>query len=1143
MPENTERILSHLQNFQGIESLRQLFWVELNYNRDNTSIENLPDGSSDLIIDSPISFATAGKNNDFHVIYTKLKSDKLLKTDERQIITHLQTRLPDALYVFSNSVQEQWHFINVKLTREQQEETEQQREEELKIRNIFRRITIGPNERLRTASERIAMLDVEEIGEPDGLFDTQDVLTSLDIRNGHEKAFNVEAVTEAFFEEFKRIFKRLQNELEEQTDNTKWAHDYALQFLSRCLFLYFVQRKRWLGEDTEFLHSFWQAYQDTSQPTDTFVDKWLNVLFFHSFNNVSVGGRRYFPDEIRKTLQFAPYLNGGLFRENALDKEYVVIVPDQLWRSIFAFFEKYNFTIAEDTPLDQEVAVDPEMIGKVYESLVSAEDEERGDAGIFYTPRVEIDLMCRLALVDNLANNIGTKEDKLRFYETLFAFEPEEKAEADEKLADLWQDVYDHITEITVVDPACGSGSFLVGMLHVLDDVRERAENHLGINAESRFERRKEIIGKNLYGVDVKEWACKVAELRLWLALIIDAEITDAELTVRKEPLLPDFSFNIRHGDSIVQDIGGMNVAQTRAIGSVIPSNFERKIKDLKNEKLKFYNSEEDRKYKEKEDVYAAENRLFREQLGNYETEIFKEIRKTKAWLEDPTEQMTLLDTEETNTKEVDRQTQQKKDELQRQEEKLIQVQGAIKTLSTIKSPPFVWDIAFVEIFNQRDGFDIVIENPPYISTKRIKDPMLPNENVTLANRNAYKEKLKRSIYQSFPDYFGYKENLNKVNLKIDGNSDLYIYFYLHGLSLLNSRGTFCAITAKAWLDVGYGRNLQEFLLKTVFLKLILNNSAKRSFASADINTVICLISAPINNTHQRSQHLTRFVNFKVPFEVILDAIIFYEIETAEVDTRRQEHRTYPISQYSLLEYGLDDNMKYTGDKWDAKYLRAPDIYWHLLKIGLHKLVQIRNIADTPRGYTTGANEFFLLDNRKLIDHNIEPEFLYPVISSPKEVASIRVNLETLPYQLFICSKHKQLLQGTNALKYIEWGESQEYHRRPGLENKSKWYDVGERPTPTLSFPRIINTTAVILYVPKGCHVTNSFVEIHVPHDIRVSLCYSLNSTLFQLMLNVMGRTGQGGGALVVANVEFEDLQCVNPQLIKEYSLNQNSLE
>ena len=124
----------------------------------------------------------------------------------------------------------------------------------------------------------------------------------------------------------------------------------------------------------------------------------------------------------------------------------------------------------------------------------------------------------------------------------------------DEKLAaaQLWESLDTTLKALTVVDPACGSGSFLVGMLHILDDLRDRANRVLG-REESSFNRRKAIIGQNLYGVDVMEWACHVAELRLWLALIIDADIPRAELQVRNEPLLPHFSFNIRCGDSLIQ--------------------------------------------------------------------------------------------------------------------------------------------------------------------------------------------------------------------------------------------------------------------------------------------------------------------------------------------------------------------------------------------------------------------------------------------------------------------------------------------------------------------------------------------------------------------------------------------------------------
>ncbi|GAI40460.1 unnamed protein product, partial [marine sediment metagenome] len=263
--------------------------------------------------------------------------------------------------------------------------------------------------------------------------------------------------------------------------------DYSLQLLNRLMFLYFVQRKRWLGDDPEFIGVFWQAYKDSGEPEDTFFENWLSVLFFEAFNEKFQAGRsdrQHLPPEIRQALAMAPYLNGGLFTRNELDARHSFTVSDAIFRMLFdrfkghkdpiaqtpGFLERYNFTIREDTPFDQEVAVDPEMIGKVYESLVNItfkgieEEDLRGTAGIFYTPRVEIDLMCRLSLVDRLANNLGEKHKPL-LYELVFAYEPEEKQAADDRAtrANLWPELNRLLQEITVLDPACGSGSFLVG--------------------------------------------------------------------------------------------------------------------------------------------------------------------------------------------------------------------------------------------------------------------------------------------------------------------------------------------------------------------------------------------------------------------------------------------------------------------------------------------------------------------------------------------------------------------------------------------------------------------------------------------------------------------------------------------------------
>ena len=256
-------------------------------------------------------FATGGTDNAFEVIYARLNSDRLLLTAERPVISKLLEDHPYTLFVFSNQEQTDWHFVNVKYDTE-----------DLKKRRLFRRITISPYEKLRTASERTAMLDLASISpDPEGL-------SPLAIQTRHEEAFNVEAVTKQFFEDYQSIFHDFQDDLTGQTEDRRWAHDYALQFLNRCMFLYFIQRKRWLGEDTEFLRSFWESYQATSEQADLFVDRWLNVLFFEAFNNKFHGGHRHFPDTIREALALAPYLNGGLFTENPLDGEHDFQISD-----------------------------------------------------------------------------------------------------------------------------------------------------------------------------------------------------------------------------------------------------------------------------------------------------------------------------------------------------------------------------------------------------------------------------------------------------------------------------------------------------------------------------------------------------------------------------------------------------------------------------------------------------------------------------------------------------------------------------------------------------------------------------------------------------------------------------------------------
>jgi len=254
-----ERVGDLLKSLNGEHQLKELC-RGLNYDHRKTELSSRRwrnAAASKLVesrqIEEPVLLASGGARDEFHIIYTRFHSNDLSKGRERLIVSQLLHDHPYALFVFSNAEQDRWHFLNVKYYREHGHHS-----------RIFRRIAVGGHNRLHTAAKRLSMLDLE----------TLDSAAPLDIQNVHDKAFDVEAVTLAFFQSYKQIFDDLQKDLLRQTKNKdrRWAHDYVLQFLNRIMFLYFIQRKQWLGNEMEFLRTFWQSY-DCRQNRDSFFDR------------------------------------------------------------------------------------------------------------------------------------------------------------------------------------------------------------------------------------------------------------------------------------------------------------------------------------------------------------------------------------------------------------------------------------------------------------------------------------------------------------------------------------------------------------------------------------------------------------------------------------------------------------------------------------------------------------------------------------------------------------------------------------------------------------------------------------------------------------------------------------------------------
>ena len=439
----------------------------------------------------------------------------------------------DMLLVFTNTSASQLHFVLPKFGG---------------ARPTLRRIVVERDLPRRTVVQQVAGIywNNRDIGI---------ISTALD------EAFDVEPVTKEFFGEYKRIFESAMasvegfGEGEEETRRT-----FVQTLFNRLMFVYFLSRKGWLrfDGDADYLNSLWQDYGKGLGDGNFHRDR-LRPLFFSGLNNPN---SRDLTEGLRTVIGDVPFLNGGLFEETGLDKRPGISAPDEAIRQVLTgLFDRFNFTVMESTPFDIEVAVDPEMLGKVFEELVTG----RHDSGAYYTPRDVVSFMCREALKGYLEEqDTGLGAGAITRFVDQHDTEGLGVAQARRVAASL--------AEVTVVDPACGSGAYLLGMMQELIELQVRLFN-VTRDAESLYDLKLEIIQRNLYGVDIDDFAVNIAMLRLWLSLAIDYDKDETP------PPLPNLDFKVVCGDSLlgpdpssgaeVQGTLGQNVAQMRRLGDL----------------------------------------------------------------------------------------------------------------------------------------------------------------------------------------------------------------------------------------------------------------------------------------------------------------------------------------------------------------------------------------------------------------------------------------------------------------------------------------------------------------------------------------------------------------------------------------------
>lgn len=578
---------------------------------------------------------------------------------------------------------------------------------------------MGEGERCKTAADRFTRLRTTN-----DLFGEGVTLKSI------EDAFSVEKLSKNFFDEYRQhygYFTKYLTGKDENNEETgkphaflksvfngheKEARDFIKKMLGRIVFLYFLEKKGWLGvpEDKNWGHgdeNFLSNLFNDCNVQEDFYGQVLVPLYFSTLNEERIN------DHFKiKALLFnkpgynklkIPYLNGGLFDDDEKHTDNLVF-PKGLFKELFDFFDKYNFTVYEDSPDEHTVAVDPEMLGHIFENLL----EDNKDKGAYYTPKEIVHYMCRESLIEYLYTKLNPTPEKetvarAAIEKLILNHEASEIIEYDEVILKA-------LKEVKICDPAIGSGAFPMGLLLEIFYLIETLYNaspdvtaaiwKLG-NGWNPAKVKEEIIQNSIYGVDIEKGAVDIARLRFWLSLIVD------ENTPRS---LPNLDYKIVVGDSLL-------------------SKFEDEVIDIEWQYTTSHGTAETKKIiveqvSKLQTLQAWQHAYFHQKGDKHKQQ--KDIRNIK--IDILINQLTLnkITFNQANPKLGGFAPAPK--EIQKNLESEIKSAGYDKTISKLNKLKenktahlhfFDWKLDFPEVMNERivkgeTKFDIVIANPPY---------------------------------------------------------------------------------------------------------------------------------------------------------------------------------------------------------------------------------------------------------------------------------------------------------------------------------------------------------------------------------------------------------------------------------------------
>ena len=702
---------------------------------------------------------------------------------------------------------------------------------------------VGTDEPCHTAIDRFRLFIEDKYAKP-----------SLD---EIEEAFSVEAVTNEFFKLYCEKFHQVREHLEANEDfvieaqqHNFTSSQFTKKLLGQIVFLYFLQKKGWLGvnalpktmtekeyknafyakgvksreliprvykknstdnlyylmasglnslsDDEETIvakcvkgrpwgtgpHNFMRKLFETAEKKNAnFFDDYLEPLFYSALN-VNRGEQGYDPILHCRI----PFLSGGLFEPiDGYEWEHNdFALPNTLFSNrmndntrtgdgILDIFDRYNFTMSEDEPLEREVAIDPEMLGKVFENLLDIDD--RKSKGAFYTPREIVHHMCQECLITYLTNELHVSESAIREFilfgdfmkgedtvkekrlgnESLYISEELFKLNGEGKvIIDKLHEMDVALKNVRVADLAVGSGAFPLGMLNEIVRARQNISSYFAITMKpidihmmytldrSPYALKYETIKNCIYASDIEPSAVDIAQLRLWLSLVIDDEINpnaDPENPFaghRNPTPLPNLECNILCGNSLIDEFNGVSlINQSLDIDTT---------KD--NQQINLWN---DRFESILPKLIDAQDRLFSCDNTSNKQVILQEISSLRDLI-------------------IYSQIDGIFDKVHLQEYQ--------ESKHMASKPYILWQLDFARVFKEKGGFDIVIGNPPYIKERDNKEVFEPVNSTTFGQ-----------MYHQ-------------------GKMDYWFYFLHKAIDLINPKGNISFITPRYWLNSAGASNL-----------------------------------------------------------------------------------------------------------------------------------------------------------------------------------------------------------------------------------------------------------------------------------------------------------------------------------------------